>query len=380
MAEAAPEIDSTSTIGALVALTKPVVISLLQVTALSAVLIHDIIQYHLGNGFDVMATLWTCFVVFIGGFLTAGGANSINMWYDADIDPFMGRTAERPVPAGNVTASTALLLGIFLAIIGTIWLIEMANEVAAFWAAFSVLFYVIIYTIWLKRRTSQNIVIGGIAGSTPPLIGWAAANESLSMAHAFDFGAVINLGAALPWLMFMLIFLWTPPHFWALALFRDREYSKAKVPMLPSVKGGKHTISEMRVYTALLIGISAMFIDPIMWGFPRDDVWSTGWAISTTYFAWALLLGIWYNQSVLNIDLREPRDDKGKIPSAFSSFMISMKYLALLFVTMVMVVASFYVGLIVLAGVAMIEVYRHWKNDPTNRIETQSKPVQSITE
>jgi protoheme IX farnesyltransferase len=380
MAEAAPEIDSTSTIGALVALTKPVVISLLQVTALSAVLVHDIIQYHLGNGFDVMATLWTCFVVFVGGFLTAGGANSINMWYDADIDPFMGRTAERPVPSGNVTASTALLLGIFLAIIGTIWLIEMANAVAAFWAAFSVLFYVIIYTIWLKRRTSQNIVIGGIAGSTPPLIGWAAANESLTMSHAFDFGAVLNLGAALPWLMFMLIFLWTPPHFWALALFRDREYSLAKVPMLPSVKGGKHTISEMRVYTALLIGISAMFIDPIMWGFPRDDVWSTGWAISTTYFAWALLLGVWYNQSVLNIDLREPRDEKGKIPSAFSSFLISMKYLALLFVTMVMVVASFYVGLILLASCAMREVYKLWKHDPKNSLETRTKPVASITE
>ena len=380
MAEVAPEIDSTSTLGALVALTKPVVISLLQVTALSAVLIHDLIQYHLGNGFDVMATMWTCFVVFIGGFLTAGGANSINMWFDADIDPFMGRTAERPVPSGNVTARTALLLGIFLAIIGTIWLIEMANEVAAFWAAFSVLFYVIIYTMWLKRRTSQNIVIGGIAGSTPPLIGWAAANDTLSMSHAFDLGAVLNLGAALPWLMFMLIFLWTPPHFWALALFRDREYSEANVPMLPSVKGGKHTISEMRVYTALLIGISAIFIDPIMWGFPREDVWSTGWAISTTYFAWALLLGVWYNQSVLNINLREPRDEKGRIPSAFSSFMISMKYLALLFVTMVMVAASFYVGLITIAGVAMLEVYRHWKNDPKNMIEPELKPVVSITE
>nr|MBC8517540.1 protoheme IX farnesyltransferase [Euryarchaeota archaeon] len=380
MAEVAPEIDSTSTLGALVALTKPVVISLLQVTALSAVLIHDLIQYHLGNGFDVVATMWTCFVVFIGGFLTAGGANSINMWFDADIDPFMGRTAERPVPAGNVTARTALLLGILLAIIGTIWLIEMANEVAAFWAAFSVLFYVIIYTMWLKRRTSQNIVIGGIAGSTPPLIGWAAANDTLSMSHAFDFGAVLNLGAALPWLMFMLIFLWTPPHFWALALFRDREYTEANVPMLPSVKGGKHTISEMRVYTALLIGISAIFIDPIMWGFPREDVWSTGWAISTTYFAWALLLGVWYNQSVLNINLREPRDEKGRIPSAFSSFMISMKYLALLFVTMVMVVASFYVGLITLAGVAILEVYRHWKKDSKNMIGSELKPVGSMTE
>ena len=357
MAEAAPEIQSNSLAIALIALMKPVVIGLLQVTAISAVLVHDLIEYHQGNGFDILATLWTCVVVFVGGFLTAGGANSINMWYDADIDQHMGRTSERPVPSGKVTGRTALLFGIFAAVIGTIWLIETANEVAAFWAAFSVFFYVVIYTMWLKRRTSQNIVIGGIAGSTPPLVGWAAAQEGLSIAQPLD------LGAALPWLMFLLIFLWTPPHFWALALFRDKEYSEAKVPMLPIVKGGKHTISEMRVYSALLIGISAMFIDPIMWGFPRSEVWGQGWAISTTYFAWALVLGIWYNQSVLNINLREGRDEKGRIPSAFNSFMISMRYLALLFVTMVVCAASFYVGLILLAAVAMREIYNMMKND-----------------
>lgn len=357
MAEAAPEIDSSNLLRALFALMKPVVIILLQITALAAVIVHDLVDYHLGNGFDIVGTLWTCLVVFIGGFLTAGGANSINMWYDADIDPHMGRTAERPVPSGNVTPRTALLFGIFIAILGTIWLIELANPVAAFWAAFSVLFYVVIYTMWLKRATSQNIVIGGIAGSTPPLVGWAAANDSLTMSSIFDFASIFDLGAALPWLMFMLIFLWTPPHFWALALFRDKEYARANVPMLPIVKGGKHTISEMRVYTALLIGISAIFIDPVMWGFPRTDVWSTGWAISTTYFAWVLLLGVWYNQSVLNIDLHEPRDEKGKIPSAFNSFMISMKYLALLFVTMVMCAAWFYAGIIALGIVGLKAVY-----------------------
>jgi heme O synthase-like polyprenyltransferase len=119
----------------------------------------------------------------------------------------------------------------------------------------------------------------------------------------------------------------------------------------------------MRVYSALLIGISAMFIDPIMWGFPRSEVWSQGWAISTTYFAWALVLGIWYNQSVINIDLREGRDEKGRIPSAFTSFMVSMRYLALLFVSMVVCAASFYVGLILLAAVAMREIYNLMKND-----------------
>jgi protoheme IX farnesyltransferase len=349
MAEALPDFEGGGTLGSLFALMKPTVIALLQVTALCAVLAHDLVQWHIGNGFDPMGTLWTCFVVFIGGFLTAGGANSINMWYDADIDPFMDRTATRPVPAGDVEPRTALFFGFFLAVIGTIWFISLANEVAAFWAAFSVVFYVLIYTMWLKRTTSQNIVIGGIAGSTPPLIGWASANESLSMSSIWDIGAAFNLGAALPWLMLLIIFLWTPPHFWALALFRDREYTAAKVPMMPSVKGGPHTLVEMRVYTALLIGISAMFIDPVMWGFgERGGEWSTAWAISTTYFVTALVLGIWYNQSVLNIDLRESRDEKGRIPTAFNSFMVSMRYLALMFVTLILILASYKLALILL--------------------------------
>ncbi|MDP6099664.1 MAG: UbiA family prenyltransferase, partial [Candidatus Thalassarchaeaceae archaeon] len=120
MAEAAPEIQSNSMAVALFALMKPVVIGLLQVTAISAVLVHDLIEYHQGNGFDILATLWTCVVVFVGGFLTAGGANSINMWYDADIDQHMGRTSKRPIPSGNVTGRTALLFGIFASVIGTI--------------------------------------------------------------------------------------------------------------------------------------------------------------------------------------------------------------------------------------------------------------------
>jgi len=349
MAEAMPDFEGGGTLGSLFALMKPTVIALLQVTALCAVLAHDIIQWHLGNGFNISETLWTCLVVFVGGFLTAGGANSMNMWFDADIDPFMARTATRPVPAGDVEPRTALFFGFFLAVVGTIWFISLANEVAAFWAAFSVIFYVLIYTMWLKRATTQNIVIGGIAGSTPPLIGWAAANENLTMANFWDIGAAFNLGAALPWLMFLVIFLWTPPHFWALALFRDREYSAANVPMMPSVKGGPHTLVEMRVYSALLIGISAMFIDPVMWGFGEQaGEWSTAWAVSTTYFATALALGIWYNQSVLNINLREQRDEKGRIPTAFNSFMVSMRYLALMFTTMVLALAFYQLALVLL--------------------------------
>ena len=331
-------------LGAWFALMKPGVILLLQVTAICAVLAHDLIDWHVGAGLDVLATLQISLVVLVGGMLTAGGANAINMWYDRDIDPQMVRTATRPIPAGAVSETGALVFGVVLAVLGTAWFWFMANPVAAFWAAFSVLFYVFIYTIWLKRRTPQNIVIGGIAGSTPPLIGWASAADGLTLADPFD------LGAALPWLMFLLIFLWTPPHFWALALFRAKEYAQAGVPMMPTVHGSKHTMIEMRVYCLLLIGLSAAFVDPEMWVNDKAQVaaWSNAWLITIIYSLWALMLGIWYNQSVLNIKLRERRDSKGRIPSAFRSFFISMKYLAMMFLSLVLVLASVQIGIVLL--------------------------------
>ena len=331
-------------LGAWFALMKPGVILLLQVTAICAVLAHDLIDWHVGAGLDVLATLQISLVVLVGGMLTAGGANAINMWYDRDIDPQMVRTATRPIPAGAVSETGALVFGVVLAVLGTAWFWFMANPVAAFWAAFSVLFYVFIYTIWLKRRTPQNIVIGGIAGSTPPLIGWASAADGLSLADPFD------LGAALPWLMFLLIFLWTPPHFWALALFRAKEYAQAGVPMMPTVHGSKHTMIEMRVYCLLLIGLSAAFVDPEMWVNDKTQIaaWSNAWLITIIYSLWALMLGIWYNQSVLDIKLREPRDSKGRIPSSFRSFFISMKYLAMMFLSLVLVLASVQIGIVLL--------------------------------
>ena len=331
-------------LGAWFALMKPGVILLLQVTAICAVLAHDLIDWHVGAGLDVLATLQISLVVLVGGMLTAGGANAINMWYDRDIDPQMVRTATRPIPAGAVSETGALVFGVVLAVLGTAWFWFMANPVAAFWAAFSVLFYVFVYTIWLKRRTPQNIVIGGIAGSTPPLIGWASAADGLSLADPFD------LGAALPWLMFLLIFLWTPPHFWALALFRAKEYAQAGVPMMPTVHGSKHTMIEMRVYCLLLIGLSAAFVDPEMWVNDKAKVaaWSNAWLITIIYSLWALMLGIWYNQSVLDIKLREPRDSKGRIPSSFRSFFISMKYLAMMFLSLVLVLASVQIAIVLL--------------------------------
>ena len=172
--------EARALVKSLFSLTKPRVVVLLQITAMCAILCHDLIEFNKIN----RNTLEIMFVVFVGGYLTAGGANCINMWYDRDIDPIMIRTSKRPLSVGEISPNKALLFGISISIIGTLWLLEMANEVAAFWALFSILFYVFIYTIWLKRTSVQNIVIGGIAGSTPPVIGWAAAEGELDL--AFD--------------------------------------------------------------------------------------------------------------------------------------------------------------------------------------------------
>ena len=239
----------------LFSLTKPRVVVLLQITAMCAILCHDLIESNKIN----QDTLEIMLIVFVGGYLTAGGANCINMWYDRDIDPIMIRTSKRPLSVGDISPQKALLFGISISIIGTLWLLEMANEIAAFWALFSILFYVFIYTIWLKRTSVQNIVIGGIAGSTPPVIGWAAAEGELDLVFGSTgdfFNSIVNIGGYMPWFMFLLIFLWTPPHFWALALYRSEEYEKVGVPMMPNVKGKERTLIEMKIYTILLVILS----------------------------------------------------------------------------------------------------------------------------
>jgi len=313
-------------------LMKPGVLILLQVTAMCAILIHDLIELRsaelagLEASFDYLATGRVMLVVAIGGFLTAGGAHTINNVFDRDIDPGMPRTAHRAIARGAINHKAGLLFGIMLASSGTAFLVWQANQVAAFWAAFSVLFYVFIYTLWLKRRSVQNIVIGGIAGSTPPLVGWAAAEGiNLSISNPFA------LGSPLPWLMFLLIFIWTPPHFWALALYCSDQYAKVGVPMMPGVKGGQRTLSEMKVYSLALIGLAAM---------PWLAVDKVGELAAYTYTLLALMLGIWYNHSVVTIRVYEKKDEKGRIPSAVSSFYISLNYLALMFVSLVIVLIS----------------------------------------
>jgi len=171
----------------------------------------------------------------------AGASGAINMWYDRDIDAIMSRTSGRPIPAGRVEPAEAAGFGVVLAI-GSVGLMALAvNLLAAGLLASAILFYVFVYTMWLKRRTPQNIVVGGAAGAFPPMIGWAAVTGHLALA---------------PIVLFLLIFMWTPPHFWALALFRAGDYAKAGVPMLPVVAGAKATKRQMLIYTFLLFPLA----------------------------------------------------------------------------------------------------------------------------
>jgi protoheme IX farnesyltransferase len=171
----------------------------------------------------------------------AGASASLNMWFDADIDARMRRTRSRPVPAGKVQGDDALSLGIWLSLLSVCLMGLAVNWLAAFLLAFTILFYAVVYTMWLKRSTPQNIVIGGLAGALPPAIGWAAASG----------GAPLNA-----WLMVLIIFMWTPPHFWALSLYTSEDYGKAGVPMMPVVRGAKSTRLQILIYSLLFVPIA----------------------------------------------------------------------------------------------------------------------------
>jgi protoheme IX farnesyltransferase len=173
----------------------------------------------------------------------AGAAGVLNMWYDADIDALMSRTAKRPIPRGKISGAEALVFGLALAFSAVVILGCATNLIAAALLAFAILFYVVVYTAWLKRRTPLNIVVGGVAGALPPLIGWAAATGEIGLE---------------PLLLFLIVFLWTPPHFWALSLNRRDDYSRAGVPMLPVVAGRATTTQQILFYSALLVPISML--------------------------------------------------------------------------------------------------------------------------
>ena len=213
--------------GDYIALLKPRVMSLVVFTALVGLLVAP-------GGLHPIEGLAA--IIFIA--LGAGASGALNMWWDADIDRVMQRTAKRPIPAGKVGAQEAMSLGVALSGISVIMLWLATNALAGFLLAFTIFFYAVIYSMWLKRATPQNIVIGGAAGAFPPMIGWVAVTGSISLEAC---------------LMFMLIFMWTPPHFWALALFMKSDYHKAKVPMLTVTHGRKATRTHILVYTIALI-------------------------------------------------------------------------------------------------------------------------------
>jgi protoheme IX farnesyltransferase len=220
---------SLADVGDYIALMKPRVMSLVVFTALVGLAVAP------GSLHPVTAfTALLCIAV------GAGAAGSLNMWYDADIDAVMTRTARRPVPMGRVKPGEALAFGLTLASFAVVVLGLLVNVLAAGLLAFTIFFYVAIYTMWLKRSTPQNIVIGGAAGAFPPMIGWAAVTGSLSLE---------------PVLLFMIIFSWTPPHFWALSLYRTEDYARAGVPMLPVVAGDTSTRRHILFYTLLLVPI-----------------------------------------------------------------------------------------------------------------------------
>jgi protoheme IX farnesyltransferase len=173
--------------------------------------------------------------------VAAGAAGAINMWFDRDIDAIMKRTSTRPIPSGRISPEGALAFGVVLALLSIMVMAMASNWTAAFILALSIAFYVFVYTMWLKRLTPQNIVIGGAAGAFPPVIGWAAATGSVSL---------------LPILLFAIIFFWTPPHFWALSLYASGDYERAGVPMLPVVKGARHTRVCVMVYTLILVPVT----------------------------------------------------------------------------------------------------------------------------
>jgi protoheme IX farnesyltransferase len=211
----------------LVALTKPRVMSLVVFTGLCGLLAAPV-QLPLVLGFTAILCIA----------LGAGAAGALNQWYEADLDAMMRRTANRPLPAKRMDRQSALHFGVGLSVFSVVLMDLATNHLAAILLAVSILFYVLVYTVWLKRRTAQNIVIGGAAGAFPPLIGWVAATGQIEL---------------LPALLFAIIFLWTPPHFWALSLFVRSDYAAAKVPMLPVVAGIRNTRLQILLYSVSVV-------------------------------------------------------------------------------------------------------------------------------
>ena len=271
-----------------VELTKPRVQSLLLLTTITT-------MYVAGDPSLSLVAL-TC----LGGSLSAGGAGAVNHWFDRDIDALMARTANRPVPAGRIAPPAALWFGIALAALSFAVLSLTVNVLSASLALAGFLGYVFVYTVWLKRTTPQNIVIGGAAGAVPPLVGWSAVTGSLDPTALY---------------LFAIVFYWTPPHFWALSLLMKDDYERVGVPMMPVVHGEKETRRQIVLYTCLLVVLTML---PVLFGF-----------FGAIYATVAVALGGAF--LVLAVRLQRSADRR----SALRTYLFSLLYLALLFCAMV---------------------------------------------
>lgn len=276
-----------------VTLTKPRIISLLLLTTLVPMLL----AYKGPFSWSFVGVIWW---TLLGGALAAGGAGAINMYMDRDVDALMSRTRQRPIPNERVSPQNALIFGLTLNVIAFLVLYLAANLLAATLAMIGTLYYVIIYTRWLKRTSTQNIVIGGAAGAIPPLVGWAAVTGRLDWT---------------PLLLFAIIYYWTPPHFWALALLRRTEYARAGIPMLPVVRGEAETKLQILLYSLLLIALSLL---------PTPLGMAGPW-----YFVAAVVLGGIFLRDAYQL-YRESGTTK-----AWKLYKYSLLYLALLFAALV---------------------------------------------
>ena len=284
----------TAVLKGYVALTKPRIIELLLVTTVPTMVVA-------ANGIPSLSLVIT---TLIGGTLAAGGANAFNMVIDRDIDAIMERTKRRPLVTGVMSPRNATIFAIALEIVAFAVLAIWVNQLSAWLAMSATAFYVIIYTLWLKRRSKQNIVIGGAAGAVPVLVGWSAVTNSLTWT---------------PVLLFLVIFIWTPPHFWALAVRYRDDYEAANVPMMPVVASLRHTTLEILVYSVLMWALTVL-IGPIA---------HLGWiyAISAT------VLGGLFTFYALRL-YRHAREDKADVGEAMRLFHFSITYLTALFVLM----------------------------------------------
>lgn len=271
------------------ALTKPRIISLLLLTTVTTMFVAR------PSGLSFVTVLWTC----LGGYLAAGGAGAINHYIDRNRDARMTRTRKRPLVTGRIEPIRGLVFGIGLGVAATLQLALTVNVLAAVLALGGLLGYVFIYTAWLKPRTPQNIVIGGAAGAMPPLVGWAAATGGLTLEALYPFA---------------IVFLWTPPHFWALALLISDDYERTGVPMLPVMRGAAHTRTQILLYAVALVAFSAL---PVLTGM-----------LGAIYLASALALGAAFCGLAARLYLH-PSDRH-----ALQLYLSSLAYLALLFCAM----------------------------------------------